>query len=114
MVLLKNGRRLESPFSGNRYEIARKLGQGGFGTTYLAYVISRSGNRHERVCLKVTEDQDSWHRESYFGELLRKEPRVIRLYESFPSEGSVGGSKTMLYYLVSELAEHGPIKEYLQ
>jgi serine/threonine protein kinase len=114
MVLLKEGRRLESPFSGNRYEIAQKLGQGGYGSTYLAYVISRSGNRHGQICLKVTEDQDSWHRESYFGELLRGEPRVVQLYESFPLEGRVGGSKTMLYYLVSELATHGTIKEFLQ
>jgi serine/threonine-protein kinase len=114
MVLLKEGRRLESPFSGKRYEIVQKLGEGGFGATYVAHVISRSGDRHGQVCLKLTEDQDSWHRESYFGELLRGEPRVVQLYESFPLEGRIGGSKTMLYYLVSELATHGTIKEFLQ
>ena len=33
MDFLKKGRRLESPFSGNRYEIVQKLGGGGFGAT---------------------------------------------------------------------------------
>jgi eukaryotic-like serine/threonine-protein kinase len=114
MDILKKGRRLESPFSDNRYEIVQKLGEGGFGATYIARGISRSGKGHEQVCLKVTEDQDSWHRESYFGELLRGEPRVVQLFESFPLEGRVGGSKTMLYYLVSELASQGPIREFLR
>jgi serine/threonine protein kinase len=114
MDLLHSGQRLESPYTGKRYEIEAKLGAGVFGQAYLAHEINRSGAHLGQVCIKVTQDQASWHRESYFGEVLAQEPRVIQLYESFPLERRIGGIKTTLYYLVSELAVNGTIRDFLE
>ncbi|MCC5953690.1 MAG: protein kinase [Acidimicrobiia bacterium] len=68
----------------------------------------------EQVCVKATLDQTSWHREAYFGELLRDQKRVIRIYDSFPVQRSSGRAKQPLYILVSELAEHGTVADYLE
>ena len=64
------------------------------------------------MCLKITEDSPSWHREAYFGELLRESDRAVKLYEAFPyiyskSTAQVG------YCLVSELAEHGAVLDFI-
>ncbi len=112
MERLKNGERVASPR--NRYEIKGNLGSGGFGQAYLANEIDPSGRPLQQVCIKVTEDQDSWHRESYFGEVLRGDRRVIQVYNSFPLQRPVGGLRTTVYFLVSELAIHGTIRDFLQ
>jgi serine/threonine-protein kinase len=56
----------------------------------------------------------SWQREAYFGELLRGQRRVIQVYDSFPIEARIQGVKRPLYVLVSELAEHGTVADYLE
>ncbi len=112
MPLLTAGRVLESPATGQRFEIQGPLGSpGGFGEAYTAKFLRRRGVP-ETVCVKATLDQTSWHREAYFGELLRGQRRVI-LFDSFPVVATVQGHKTPLYLLVSELAEHGTVGSYL-
>jgi eukaryotic-like serine/threonine-protein kinase len=111
--LLPIGRRVESPFTRNRYEVSALLGEGGFGQAYLANKLDDAGREQVEVCLKVTEDQEAWHREAYFGELLEGQERVIALWESFARHATVKGSKTMLYFLVFELAPYGTVAEYL-
>jgi serine/threonine protein kinase len=113
MDLLENGQWLESPYTGKRYVVGDQVGAGGFGQAYAAVEVSRSGRHQREVCVKVTQDQASWHRESYFGEVLAECPRVIQLYESFPLERRIGGIKATFYYLVSELAI-GTIRDYLE
>jgi serine/threonine protein kinase len=103
---LKGGRVLESPVTGRTYEIEELLGAGGFGAAYLA----RDGRRSKRVCLKVTLDQASWHREAYLGELLDGHARVVRIHETFP----VQLAGRMAYAVVMELAEHGTLADVLE
>lgn len=91
---IRRGATLTSPVSGRSYVIEDLLAEGGFGTAYVA----RRGGR--RVCLKVTADSLSWHREAYMAELLQGDPRVIKVHESFP----VNRGKRMLYAIAMELA----------
>ncbi|MCA9664726.1 MAG: protein kinase [Myxococcales bacterium] len=113
MGAFKKGREIKSPVSGVSYRIQRVLGQGGFGTAYLADELNRRGKPADMVCLKTTLDQASWHRESYFGELLRRSKRAIQTLDSFPLMPK-GGRSAIQYCLVLELAEHGTVADYLE
>ena len=113
MGLLKANRVLVSPATGVRYEIIAPLGEpGGFGEAYSALAHRRRG-LPELVCVKASLDAGGWHREAYFGELLRGQNRVIQVLDSFPTEATVGGKKKPLYILVSELAENGTVASWL-
>ena len=112
MELLRKGRIVESPRTGQRYQILATLGEGGFGQTFQAVALVRKRFGRE-VCLKATLDQVSWHRESYFGELLKKNRRVIQLLDSFPIQRRIRGRRQILYCTVFELAEHGSLSSFL-
>ncbi len=91
---IRRGTTLTSPVSGRRYVVEDLLAEGGFGTAYVA----RRGRR--RVCLKLTADSLSWHREAYMAELLHGHPRVIQIHEAFP----IYRGHRMLYAIAMELA----------
>jgi serine/threonine protein kinase len=102
-----------NPISGGRYKIGRVLGEGGFGKAYLASSLTARGKVIEEVCLKTTLDQSSWHRESYFGELLSGSTRVIETLDSF-AIASWSDPADLLFCLVLELAQYGTIVDYLE
>ena len=66
----------------------------------------------EKCVLKVTVQVDAWHREAYFGDMLRDTPGVVRVHESFAWMPPVAGG-TLLYCLVSEWVEGGDLTRYL-
>ncbi len=109
MAKLAKGRIVKSPVTERRYRIGKVIGTGGYGKAYQAIDLT---NRAD-VCLKYTFDQLSWHRESYFGELLRGNPRVIQIYDSFPVMPKSGRGR-IRYCLVLELAEQGTVADYLK
>lgn len=115
MATLRIGRVVVSPVTGNRYQIAELLGEGGYGKAYRAQQLNRRGKVVDELCLKTTIDQASWHRESYFGELFARNRRVLQVYDSFPiasySRAATGG---MIYCLAMELAEYGTIADYFK
>jgi serine/threonine-protein kinase len=95
------------------YRVARFLGRGGFGA---AYQVERVSGRSwaPRVCvLKVTRHGPTWHREAYFGYLLRHVPALVEVYDSF-AWMPPGPGHTPLYCLVSEYLEEGDLGGYLQ
>jgi serine/threonine protein kinase len=62
--------------------------------------------------LKVAVEPKAWHREAYFGELLKDESGVVRVHESFAWMDSAATKP--LYCLISELIEGGDLFHYLQ
>ncbi len=98
-----------SSYNDTQYEIREVLGQGGFGIAFAA----RDCSSGEEVCVKLTEDQESWHQEAYFGSLLRGNRRVIQLIESFPYLTQFGDHQIPLYALVFEYAKNGHLGDYL-
>ena len=112
MALLRSGRVLSSPITGRRYQVRERLGGGGFGETYRARVLRPQRPRRD-VCLKATVDQAGWHREAYFAELLRGQPRVIQVDDTFPVRTRPNGKERPLFCLVEELAEQGDLESYL-
>jgi eukaryotic-like serine/threonine-protein kinase len=112
MRKLPSGTVVESPATGRRYRIANRLGQGGFGCAYRVQRLDSWDRRIQNFCLKTTADPESWHRESYFGELLNRCERAIRMYDSFPLFPPTR-RHGVLYCLVFEYAEHGTIRDHL-
>ena len=109
MAKFQKGSVVRSPITGHRYRLGAVIGIGGYGRVFEATDLKTRA----RVCLKYTLDQNSWHRESYFGELLRKNKRVIQTYDSFPIMPGSSGRAKIRYCLVMELAEHGTIADYI-
>lgn len=109
MAKLAKGRIIRSPVTDRRYRLGNVIGSGGYGKAYHALDLTNRA----AVCLKYTFDQLSWHRESYFGELLRRNPRVIQAYDSFPVMPKSGRGR-IRYCLVLELAEHGTVADHLK
>ncbi len=112
MSKLRSGDIVTSPVTDERYQIAEILGKGGFGCAYRAIRLDVEDRPNAEVCLKSTEDSESWHREAYFGELLRKSDRAIRMHESFPHFPRTK-RHDILYCLIFELAEFGTIHDHL-
>jgi len=107
MTRFVQGTILKSPVTKRRYELSHVIGHGGYGKAFEAIDLKSK----KRVCLKYTLDQTSWHRESYFGELLKGNKRVIQIYDSFPLMPTRPAK--IRYCLVLELAEHGAVADYL-
>ena len=97
---------------GHEYRVVRFLGQGGFGAAYLAMREGRSSVAPDTCVLKVTVDAPTWHREAYFGHLLRHVPALVEVYDSF-AWAPASGSRPPLYFLVSEYMEEGDLGGYL-
>jgi serine/threonine protein kinase len=94
------------------YRVNRFLGRGGFGTAYEAVRLFRSASLPGACVLKVTIDAVAWHREAYFGHLLRHVPALVEVFESFawaPPE-----RRAPLYCLISEYLEEGDLAGYLR
>jgi serine/threonine protein kinase len=110
---LQLGSLVRSAVTGRQYRVGEVLGTGGFGAVYrIAHVAG--GTRLRGTCvLKVTVEVGAWHREAYFGELLRETPGIVRVHESFAWVPGGNDSKP-LYCLVSEFVEGGDLIRYLQ
>jgi serine/threonine protein kinase len=99
--LLRRGQVLTSGDGSRWYAVGFPLGEGGFAQAFSGWQLDRSGRRRRRVCIKVTPDATSWHGESYFGQLLLNDPRVVGLLDSFPHLSRAGTE--VRYILVFEL-----------
>jgi eukaryotic-like serine/threonine-protein kinase len=108
---LPSGLVVQNRFSGSAYRVGMPLGAGGFGAVYRVSQVA--GPRIPTACvLKAAVQPTAWHREAYFGDLLKDEPAVVRLYESFAWIPS--GDSKPLYCLISELMDGGDVQHYLQ
>jgi serine/threonine protein kinase len=110
---LEAGLIVQDALSGLEYRVVKFLGRGGFGAAYLAARL-RGPNSSARTCvLKVTIHAPTWHREAYFGHLLRDVPALVEVYDSFAWMRSER-SGAPLYCLVSEYIEQGDLGGYLE
>jgi serine/threonine protein kinase len=108
---LTAGEVVVSPETSLQYRIERLLGEGGFGQAYLARRRGPSTTVPKTVCIKISNRIDGWLREAYFGQLLDRHPRAIRVYDAFPLVRPEG---QILYGLALEYAPHGDLSIFLQ
>ena len=94
---------------GAAYEVEAPLGQGGFGTTYSGYELNAGGRRAHKVCIKVCQDRHDWHGEAFFGRLLDKQPRVVRLHDAFVAVTGRGRQQKRRHVLVFEYMSGGTV-----
>jgi serine/threonine protein kinase len=109
-LLLRPGQIIASPETKLNYEVGKLIGQGGFGQVFLATRLGRSDDVPREVCIKVSEHQETWLREAYFGLALNDHPRAIRVYDRFPLTTI---DRPLLYCLVLECAAHGDLSAFL-
>lgn len=93
------------------YDIGAVIGRGGFGVAHRAVQRTLSTGATLPCCVKFIDPAgiSSWHREAYFGELLRGVSHVVQVLDSFVH---VTGGRTR-HVLVTELAEHGSLTAFL-
>jgi eukaryotic-like serine/threonine-protein kinase len=108
---LRPGPLIHSPINGTQYRVSERLGAGGFGVAYRVAQLTGPRPLRRDYCLKITANQTAWHREAYFGDLMKEVPGVIRVYESFV--WLRGGNGKPLYCLKTELAEGGDLASWL-
>jgi serine/threonine protein kinase len=113
MTRQKRGQRIKSPVSGTVYEVDNYLGEGGFGIVYGIHEVAGASGGMD-LCIKFTQDQASWHREAYFGEILTGNDRAIRVIESFAHIANKRGSQRIEYCLVMERARYGSLADWLE
>ena len=108
---LEPGQVLCDAISAREYRIERYLARGGFGAAYLAVRVDERKRARSCCVLKVTTEASAWHREAYFGHLLRTVPGLVEVYDSFAwaPEGAPGSA---IYCLVSEYVEEGDLSSY--
>lgn len=104
---------VRSAVSGRQYRVGQVLGTGGFGAVYRITHVTGGKPLRGTCVLKVTLEVGAWHREAYFGELLRDTPGIVRVHESF-AWVQRGNEPKPLYCLVSEFVEGGDLIRYLQ
>jgi serine/threonine protein kinase len=109
---LAPGLTVQDAIRGRAYRIEKFLGQGGFGAAYQAHRLSGTTSAPSLCVLKVTIDAATWHREAYFGHLLRHVPALVEVYDSFA--WAPPGARTPLYCLISEYIEEGDLNGYLE
>ena len=99
-------RAIKSPETGAQYRLGELLGKGGFGAVWRCTAAGLAGP----LCLKLTRDQESWHREAYMAHLLGDHPRVVKIHETFP----VLDGGRVAYAVVMELADRGTVADVVE
>jgi len=99
-------RTIKSPETRAAYKLGEVLGKGGFGTVWRCTTARLEGP----LCLKLTRDQESWHREAYMAHLLGDHPRVVKVHETFP----VLDGPRVAYAVVMELADRGTVADVVE
>lgn len=110
---LSSGLLVRNTISGRQYRVGEPLGEGGFGAVYQAAHVNGGEPLPAKCVLKVAREPRAWHREAYFGDLLKDESGVVQVYESFAWVPR-GTASNPLYCLISELVEGGDLFHYLQ
>jgi serine/threonine protein kinase len=104
------GTLVRSAVSEREYQVGEVLGEGGFGAVYRITQVTGGKPLRGTCVLKVTLEVGAWHREAYFGELLREMPGIVQVHESF---AWVQSAKP-IYCLVSEFVEGGDLVQHMQ
>jgi serine/threonine protein kinase len=111
--MLRRNQVVRDPVTEWTYTVVGTLGQGAFGSAYLADAADASGELVGPVALKVTDDRATWIHESYMGLLVRGEPRVVENYFSFAFSIGSGRRRRVLYALVSDWMPDGTVADFL-
>jgi hypothetical protein len=109
---IRVGTVINNQVSGKAYRIEEFLGQGGFGTAYLARHVDRKGDSFgEPVCLKVTTNADMWHGEAFFAGLLGETKNVVKQLDAFPTTIVDGRTSRIVFMIEMEFMSTGTVHD---
>jgi serine/threonine protein kinase len=112
MRRLPAGAVINNEVSGTAYRIQAFLGQGGFGSAYVAFHIDEDGDEFgDPVCLKFTTDAGVWHGEAFFAGLLRETNNVVMQWDAFPAMVADGRGTRMVFVIEMVYMQTGTVQD---
>jgi len=86
-----------------RFRVVDGLGRGGFGEAYEVVPVDEDDNESDPVCLKITNDDLTWHGEAYFMRLVHGDSHAIQMYDAFPVQVGEGSAARTRFCITMEL-----------
>ena len=83
-LLLRPGKSSRALKANSTTKSASSLDRAGSARSSSPRVWDAQDDVPQEVCIKVSEHQETWLREAYFGLALNDHPRAIRVYDRFP------------------------------
>jgi serine/threonine protein kinase len=86
-----------------RFRVLASLGRGGFGEAYEVVHVDEEDNEFDNVCLKITDDDLTWHGETYFMRLLQGDSHAVQIEDAFPVQVGEGAAARTRFCITMEL-----------
>lgn len=86
-----------------RFRVVDALGRGGFGEAHEVVHVDEDDIEADPMCLKITNDDLTWHGEAYFMRLLQGDSHALQIYDAFPVQVGEGSAARTRFCITMEL-----------
>lgn len=97
----------------DRYDVIKKLGEGGFGFTYQVYDSKMDRDAAIKI-LKNDDDDFSWKEEAKKAGKLQGIPQIVTITDYDDDEIKLNDKKIHINYIVSEFINGEPLADFIE